>query len=161
MGTTIKAELSYGYRLQGSDGEWLVREVHPDDSDLWGLNLDWFDNEDGDEDNFDEAAKRRLLATVGFTETDWRVDGYHDRQRAAEDRLGVQLERTGYEAEDLLLVTKQIGAYLGNAEVIDPAILVAEGERGDADARLRSALAVLGLTPVQEQPAWLLTAYRG
>jgi len=64
-------------------------------------------------------------------------------------------------SEDLLLVTKQIGAYLGNAEVIDPAILVAEGERGDADARLRSALAVLGLTPVQEQPAWLLTAYRG
>jgi hypothetical protein len=157
MGTTIKAELSYGYRLQGSGGEWLVSEVHPEDSDDWGLNLDWFDE---DEDSFDETAGRRLLASVGFTETDWRVDGYHDRQRAAEERLGVQLERTGYDAEDLLLVTKQIGVYCGEAEAIDPAVLAAEAG-GDADVRLRSALAVLGLTPVQKQPAWLLTAYRG
>jgi hypothetical protein len=157
MGTTIKAELSYGYRLQGGDGEWLVREVHPDDSDEWGLNLDWFNE---DEDSFDEAAKARLLASVGFTETDYTVDGYYDRLDAAEKRLGVTLERTGYDAQDLLLFTKQIGAYCGDAEVIDPAVLVAEAD-SDADARLRSALAVLGLTPLQEQPAWLLTAYRG
>jgi hypothetical protein len=157
MGTTIKAELSYGYRLQGGDGEWLVREVHPDDSDEWGLNLGWFNE---DEDNFDEAAGRRLLASVGFTETDYTVDGYFDRRDAAEALLGVALERTGWEANDLLLVTKQISAYLGDAETIDPAVLVAEAG-GDADARLRSALAVLGLTPTQEQPAWLLTAYRG
>lgn len=157
MGTTIKAELSYGYRLQGSDGQWLVREVHPDDSDEWGLNLDWFDEDEG---SFDEAAGRRLLASVDFTETDYTVDGYFDRQRAAEGRLGVKLERTGYEAEDLLLVTKQIGAYVGEAETIDPDVLAAEAG-GEADARLRSALAVLGLTPLQAQPAWLLTAYRG
>ena len=157
MGTTIKAELSYGYRLQGGDGDWLVREVHPDDSDEWGLNLDWFNE---DEDSFDEAAKRRLLASAGFTETDYNADGYYDRQRAAEDRLGVVLERTGYEANDLLLVTKQIGAYLGEAETIDPAVLAAEAG-SEANERLRSALAVLGLTPTQEQPAWLLTAYRG
>lgn len=157
MGTTIKAELSYGYRLQGDDGQWLVREVHPDDSELWGLNLDWFDE---DEDSFDEAAGRRLLASIGFTETDYTVDGYFDRQRAAEAQLGVALERTGWEANDLLLVTKQIGAYLGEAEEIDPAVLAAEAG-GDGNERLRSALAVLGLTPLQEQPAWLLTAYRG
>jgi hypothetical protein len=157
MGTTIKAELSYGYRLQGSDGQWLVREVHPDDSDKWGLNLDWFK---ADGDGFDEAAKRRLLASVGFTETDYEVDGYFERERAAEEQLGVQFERTGWEAESLLLVTKQIGAYPSGAETIDPAVL-AEEAGGDADERLRNSLTVLGLTPLQEQPAWLLTAYRG
>jgi hypothetical protein len=156
MGTTIKAELSYGYRLQGGDGEWFVREVHPDDSDLWGLNLDWLD----DEDAFDDVAEKRLLASVGFTETDYTADGYFERQDAAKVRLGVALERTGWEAGDLLLITKQIGAYCGEAEPVDPAVLAAEAG-SDADARLRSALAVLGLTPVQEQPAWLLTAYRG
>lgn len=158
MGTITKAELSYGYRLQGGDGAWLVREVHPEDSDEWGLNVDWITEDD--EDNFDEIAKQRLLASVGFTETDYHVDGCHDRLRAAEKRLGVKLERTGWEANDLLLVTKQYSAYCGEAEPIDPAVLAAEAG-GDADACLRSALAVLGLTPVQEQPAWLLTAYRG
>lgn len=157
MGVTVKADLSYGYRLQGSDGQWLVREVHPEDADEYGLNLDWFDD---DEDYFDGTAKRRLLASVGFTETDYDVDGYFDRLNAAEERLGVQLERTGYEGEDLLLVTKQLGAYCGEAEEIDPAVLAAEAS-GEAGERLRNALAVLGLTPLQEQPAWLLTAYRG
>jgi hypothetical protein len=159
MGTTIKAELSYGYRLQGDDGRWLVREVHPEDSDEWGLNLDWYEA-DEDEDNFDDEAEKRLLASVGFTETDYNVDGYFDRQRAAKSRLGVRLDRTGYEAGDLMLVTTQYGAYLGEAEPIDPAVLAAETS-GPADERLRNALAVLGLTPLQEQPAWLLTAYRG
>lgn len=158
MGTTIKAELSYGYRLQGGDGEWLVHEVHPEDSDDWGLNLDWLNDED--EDRFDDAAKRRLLASVGFSETDYNVDGYFDRQRAAEAQLGVELERSGYEAEDLLLVTKQFGAYLGEAEEIDPVVLAAEAG-GGAGERLRNALAVLGLTPLQAEPVWLLTAYRG
>lgn len=156
MGTTIKAELSYGYRLQGGDGEWLVREVHPEDSDDWGLNVDWLD----DDDRFDEVAEKRLLASVGFTESDYTVDGYFERRDAAKAQLGVELERSGYEAGDLLLVTKQIGAYCGEAEVVDPAVLVAEAG-GYADRRLRSALTVLGITPLQAEPAWLLTAYRG
>lgn len=160
MGTTIKAELSYGYRLQGSDGRWLVAEVHPEDSDDRGLNLPWFDGGEDGFNSFDDAAKNRLLASIGFTETDWQADGYFDRQREAEARLGVKLERTGWEAEDLLLVTRQVGAYLGDAEVVDPAVLAAEAS-ADTDERLRTALAVLGLTPLQEQPAWLLTAYRG
>jgi hypothetical protein len=157
MGITIKAELSYGYRLQGDDGRWLVREVHPEDSDEWGLNLDWYDEAEGE---FDDAAERRLLASVGFTETDYTVEGYFDRRRAAKSQLGVRLDRTGYEAGDLMLVTTQFAAYLGEAEPIEPAMLVAE-TGGQADERLRNALAVLGLTPLQEQPAWLLTAYRG
>lgn len=156
MGITIKAELSYGYLLQGDEGRWLVREVHPEDSNEWGLNLDWLD----DEDSFDDAAEKRLLASVGFTETDYLVDGYFDRQDAAKAQLGVKLERTGYEAGALALVTKQIGAYLGEAEEIDPGVLTAEAA-GGAGERLRNALTVLGLTPLQEQPAWLLTAYRG
>lgn len=156
MGMITQGELSYGYRLQGSDGTWLVREVHPEDSDEWGLNVDWLD----DEDSFDRAAKDRLLASVGFTGADYQADGYYDRRTAAEERLGVKLERTGWEAEDLLLITRQFTAELGEAQAIDPAVLLAEVQ-GDADEKLRQALAVLGLTPLQEQPAWLLTAYRG
>jgi hypothetical protein len=156
MGISVKAELSYGYRLQGGDGEWLVRESHPEDGDEWGLNLDWID----DDDSFDDVAEKRLLASAGFTETDYTADGYFDRRDAAKALLGVTLERTGWEAGDLLLVTKQLGAYCGEAEEIDPAVLAAEAGSG-AGERLRAALAVLGLTPLQEQPAWLLTAYRG
>jgi hypothetical protein len=158
MGTTIKAGLSYGYRLQGDGGRWLVREVHPEDSDEWGLNLDWYNEEQ--HLSFDEAATARLLASIGFTETDWQVDGYFDRQRDAEARLGVEFVHVGYDADDLLLVTKQYSSYLGDAEAIDPGEMAAVSG-AEADERLRSALAVLGLTPLQERPAWLLTAYRG
>ena len=157
MGTTTRAELSYGYRLQGNDGQWLVKEVHPEDSDEYGLNLDWLD----DEDSFDDMAMKRLLAALaGFTETDWRAPGYFDRKREAEARLGVAFGRTGWEADDLLLVTKQYGAYLGDAEEIDPAEMIAAAGAA-ADERLGQALEVLGMTPLQERPAWLLTAYRG
>jgi hypothetical protein len=157
MGTITKAELSYGYRLFG-DEQWLVREVHPEDSDDYGLNVDWLTADD--EDDFDGIANRRLLASVGFTETDYQADGYYERLHAAEQRLGVQLERTGYEAADLLLITRQLGSYVGDVELVDPAVLAAE-DASDAGDRLRAALAVLGLTPIQEQPRWLLTCYKG
>lgn len=159
MGVTTKAELSYGYRLRANGGEWLVKEVHPDDSDEYGLNLDWLSEDD--EDEFEDKATERLLAALAdFTETDWRADGYFDRQREAKARLGVAFETTGWEGEDLLLVTKQYGAYLGEAEQIDPAALLAVSDDA-AGERLRKALEVLGMTPLQERPTWLLTAYRG
>lgn len=158
MGTTVKAELSYGYQLKGREGEWFVREIHSEDSDEYGLNVDWLDAED--EDDFVGVATARLLVSVGFTETDYAVEGFFDRKREALARLGVCFEHTGYEAGDLLLVTKQLGAYLGETEAVDPATLVAEVNEMVAE-RLRNALSVLGLTPLQEQPAWFLTAYMG
>ena len=165
MGRTIKASLAYGYCLGGGDGGWEFQEVYSDDEYEigYGPKLDWYDDEDEDGDGFQEQATTRLLASAGFTETDWQAEGYYERRWGAEKELGVQFERTGYEGGDLLLIVKQEGefdAYCGNAEEIDPAMLTAVGN-AEADARLAAALQTLGITPNQPKPAWLLTCYYG
>jgi hypothetical protein len=158
MGQSTDALLVYGYHLGGDDGGWLV-EGAGEYGEL--PQLDWHDSED-DEADFGTDVELRLLASVGFTETDWRADGYHDRERAAKARLGVTLEThcsgsyPGY-----LLIAKGITAHRGDVESIDFAELAAEVQQAGADAKLRAALDALGLTPKQEQPGWLLCSYWG
>jgi len=165
MGRTIKASLAYGYTLGGDDGGWEFHEVYGDDEyeQGYGPKLDWYDSDDEGGEGFQEQAMTRLLATAGFTETDWRADGYYERRWEAEKRLGVQFERTGYEGGDLLLIVRQeeeFDAYCGDVEEIDPGALTAVGN-ADADALLAAALQALGITPNQEKAAWLLTVYYG
>jgi hypothetical protein len=157
MGVSTSAKLIYGYRLK-TDDEWLVREKHDENSDLWGLKLDWLD----DDDDFQDKAEDRLLAAVGFEDSgyDTDPDGWRARRRAARQQVGVEFEYGGYELGDLLLAAKTYTIDLGEAKTIDPAELVtASGEK--ANTKLRWALEVLGLTPTQDGPAWLLTPCRG
>ncbi|WP_042400073.1 hypothetical protein [Streptacidiphilus carbonis] len=156
MSTTAK--LIYGYRLRADEDGWQVKEIHPKDSDLWGLNLDWL----GEDDEFQDKAEERLMAAVGYEEGDFDADpdAWRQRRRDAEARIGVEFEHGGYQFGDLFLSAKKHSAYLGELTVIDPAVLAAEAN-AEADERLRAALAVLGLTPLEERPAWLLTACRG
>lgn len=154
MGMDPEAKLVYGYALGGdedSDG-WLIAEA----GEYGQWEPDWI----GDHGVVD-AAKKRLLASVGFTETDYKVDGFFDRQREAEARLGVKFATHGGEHSCRALVTYEVSVEWGEVAVLDFAELMAARVEGDWDAKLAHALAALGVTPKQERPAWLLLAAYG
>jgi hypothetical protein len=160
MGTSTNAMLVYGYHLGGDEDGWLFEGL-----DEWGTLpdgfFDWYDKDSEDSSGFLEDAQDQLLARVaGFTETDWRADGYFARKREAEAQLGVEIEsHCSGDYPMYLLVAKAITAYRGDVEEIDFQAL-AEEVHG-ADIKLRLALDALGIRPTQEQAQWLLCSYWG
>ncbi|MFD8820808.1 hypothetical protein ACFV1C_00315 [Streptomyces sp. NPDC059605] len=145
MSTSTNAMLVYGYHLGGED------EL-PD--------LDWY-NPDEDDD-FQEAAERKLLADLaGFTETwDQVGEGHYARRSTAMKQVGVEFEtHCSGNSPMFLLATKTITVYRGSVEEIDPADLLAAPP--EWDTRLRAALDTLGLNPTQETARWLLCSYWG
>lgn len=150
MGMSTDAILAYGYDLGGGDG-WKINGL----GEYGELpTIDWYDPE-SDED-FEEAIERRLLAQIAnFTETDWRVDGYHARKNAAKAQLGVKLvSHCSSEYPMWVLAAHSTTAWRGSPHLFDPAEL---GTVPPAwDDKLRAALAALGVTPTQERPQWVL-----
>lgn len=156
MGARPHAILAYGYDLGGPGAEWKVRES----GEYGELALAWFDN-DG-EDGFVQAAERRLLAAVGFTEIWTRLaDGYYDREREAKERLGAKFESyISLEDPQYILAAHAISVdWDDDAKVLDLTALQREPADHGWDAKLQAALDTLGLTPKQEQPGWLLVPY--
>jgi hypothetical protein len=156
MSTSTDGIAALGFNL-GSDEEWLVEEADEDG----GLELDWFGEADND---FVDAAERRLLAAAGFTET-WSPDneGYFQREREAKERLGVQfVTYCSGEYPMFILATKAIQVSRGYVEPLNLDEMAARTTPGGEDEqRLRHALGVLGLTPKQESPQWLLCSFWG
>lgn len=155
MSISTDAILAYGYHLGGSEG-WKV-----ENAGRWSdeLPVDWFDPEDEDAD-FAEAATNRLLAAAGFTETDWRIDGYFERRREAETNLGVEIvTHCLIDYPMYVLATWSLEAHRGYPKTINPAEFI--GDRLWWDARLTRALKDLGLTPKQFEPAWILCSLYG
>jgi hypothetical protein len=140
MGTSTNGILAYGYDLGDPQDDF-----DPDD-------FPWYDEDEG----FDESAEKALLAAHGFTETDWRADGYFERKSAAEKTIGVELVAhcSGDYPMYLLAAARQT-ARRGYVEVVDRTV------PDNADERLRWALGVLGITPKAEKPQWLLVSYWG
>lgn len=161
MGQSTNAMLVYGYHLGSSDGGWLV-EGAGEYGEL--PELPWLDEDNEDGGDFQESAERRLLAEIaGFTET-WSSgnEGYHQREREAKARLGVEFDtHCSGDYPMYLLIAKGITVYRGDVKHIDFAALTAEVQEKGADAKLRAALAALGLTPTQERAQWLLCSYWG
>ncbi|MEO3856126.1 hypothetical protein [Acrocarpospora sp. B8E8] len=159
MGQSPTAKLIYGYDLDGSS-EWKIEEVSEDGE----LKLSWFsqdwDDEDAEERDFITEAEKRLLASVGFTETDWRADGYFAREKEAAARLGVDFEWYAYEPGAVVLAAKVVEVDWGSIPV-DLAALTAEAAASDWDAKLDAACRALDMTPTQERPGWLLCAQYG
>ncbi|MEV7013337.1 hypothetical protein [Streptosporangium sp. NPDC051022] len=157
MGSSPTGILAYGYALGGADG-WNISEVDEYDG-IDPTKITWYDEDNGD---FTEQAEKQLLAASGLTETDWRVDGYFARKREAEASLGVEFYGHGYDGGPMYaLVTKTITVEWGESKVLDlPALMAAPAEHG-WDDKLAAALTVLGITPTQEKPGWLLCAYYG
>ena len=161
MGVSTDAMIVYGYHLGGGDGEFEIHEV-----DKYGaISVPWWaeaDKEDEDAVDFFEAAMERLLADAEFTETDWHAEGYFDRKREAERRVGVKFEsHCSGEYPMWILAAKVHKARRSDVMVIDPAALVLDPVDGGWDAKLQHALDVLGITPKQERAQWLLCSYWG
>jgi hypothetical protein len=144
MGSHAYARLGYGYDLVGTDGEYKVSQ-DPED-------LPWYDEGIG----LVDSAMEVLLKAVGFTEDDYRVDGYFERQDAALEKVGVHFRSYGgYDYSGTLLFA---GTSL-NVNWIEPVDIP---EITDAHReRLAWALKTLGLTPDQEEPRWFLATHYG
>jgi hypothetical protein len=153
MGQSTNGMLVYGYNLGDPDGGWEIAEA--DEDGAW--EPDW----QGD-DSFTEAAEARLLASVGLTEEPWVADGYGERRRAARTRLGVEFESyCSGEYPMWLLAARTITAYRGVCKEIDFADLDRQRAEGGWDNLLAHAIGVLGITPKQATPRWLLVSYWG
>jgi hypothetical protein len=162
MGVSTDAILAYGYDLGGED-EWKVREV----DDYGGLLVGtggWVPDPETEEGyDFIGLAERQLLASAGFTEIyeDGR-DGYFGREREAKEALGVEFEAYCSDEYPMhVLAAKVLTAHRGDVQDAAAFILAAEEARPEMDAKLRAALEALGVTPVQEEPRWLLCSYWG
>ncbi|MER7361887.1 hypothetical protein [Nonomuraea wenchangensis] len=154
MGTSTNAMLAYGYDLGSADG-WKIREAGEFSEPI----LDWYD-EDSD-DGFIEQAEARLLAAHGLTGT-WEDDGYYDRKEEAQARAGVEFDSYCHSEYPMwLLATKVITVHRGDSEVLDLPALMAETAENGWDDKLRQACEVLGITPKQERPGWVLVSYWG
>jgi hypothetical protein len=160
MGQSANAMLVYGYHLGSGDSGWLVQDA----GEFGELPaLDWYSEDGEDAEDFVTAAEKRLLAQLAnFTETDWRADGYFDRERAAKAALGVEFEsHCSGDYPMYLLAAKVITVYRGSVKELDLAALAVEPEMAGWDDKLRAALAALSLTPVQDKPKWILCSYWG
>ncbi|MEU1761171.1 hypothetical protein [Micromonospora sp. NPDC005652] len=153
MGTSTNAYLAYGYDLGGDDG-WKVAEIGE-----WGeLQLPWLSagedggSEDEDEDSdFPTEAMLRLAREAGH-------DVEFDFQ--AEDKIGLRFESHCSGSSPMwLLAAKVVTAHRGYPETIDFAALERERAERRWDERLIDACRVLGITPTQGTPSWVLCSY--
>lgn len=159
MGVSTDAILAYGYDLGGDEDGWKVREA----GEYGELELDWLGEEDEDYEGFGEAAMARIRAAAGFTETDWQAEGYYDRKHAAEKLAGVEIETYCSDEAPMYLLAAKVHT-VARGSIKDAAALMAgadDATRQEWDAKLAAAVTALGMTPVQEKPAWLLCSYWG
>lgn len=159
MGSCATSTLAYGYRLGGGACAWEIAEAdeYGDWQPAW---LPTF--EEDDEPNMVEEMMKRLLWASGFTETDWQVDGYYSRRAEAEKRLGLEMIAHGSDgSESYVLAAHHIQTTWGDAQEIPIANLEDTRVFSDWDAKLQSALDILGIHPSQAKPEWLLLAFYG
>jgi hypothetical protein len=153
MGFSADGELLYGVAI-GSGEDWLLEGLGE-----YGELIKPWHSEDGD---FAEEAQNVLLAAHGFTETDWRVDGYFDRKRQAEEEMKVRIFLPGhYEFSHYVIGCVEISAGTYEAKPIDMVDLVSRPLREGWDEKIAWALDVLDLTPTDPEPKWLLSASYG
>lgn len=154
MGTSTNAILAYGFNL--GEGN-LIRET----GEYGEVNLPWLSDDDG----LFEAMQQRLLAEMaGFTET-WETrvgDGYFKREEEAKARLGVQIvHHCSDSCPMIVLAVAETTAHRGEPVPLDLAAYSQEPAANGWDERLARAVEVLGMTPLQPRPQWLLCSWWG
>jgi len=157
MGTSTNGVLAYGYDLNNGDG-WLIQEV----GEYGEPRLDWYDDSEEAEGFVTQATEKLLADVAGFTETDWRIDGYFDRKREAERLLGVEFEHYCHSEYPMyVLAAHVITVHRGDSKLLYLDELAADPERKGWNAKLAAAVAALGITPKQTEPGWILCSYWG
>ena len=159
MGTYHYGILAYGYGL-GCSEQVDVKEV----DQYGGLTLSWLKrDEDGwATENVAEALTRRLYESIPDADQG-NTDSY-DQEQVVKDRLGVKILEHGWLVEgdtaSYALIASEKQAAGGDVELIDLDERTDLAKRKDFDGKLAKALEILGITPVQEKPSWLLMASR-
>ena len=154
MGNSADGILAYGFNLGGDEG-WEIAEAG--EYDEW--TPDWYDE---DEEDLISDAEKHLLRAAGFDETDYKADGYYDRKREAGARVGVELVTyCSFDYPIYALAAHTVTVYQGHVTEVDWAELERQRVSEGWDAKLTAALAVLGATPKQERPKWLLLSRWG
>lgn len=163
MGQSTNGIVAFGYDLGAGEGGWKVEQV----GEYGDLKVPWYDS-DADEASDDEnedadgsTAVGRLYGVLYESIPDApEVKWSWDRETAVKERLGVWLE--SYCSGDYpmyILATYETTVYRGDTKLLDMAALEARRAAEGWDEKLAHALSVLGLTPTQEQPGWLLASY--
>lgn len=164
MGQSTNGVLAYGYDL-GSEEGWKVREAQEGPGNEYGyLKTSWYDGEAVDESEDDgeeliDRMQRRLYDSIpGLppVESGWECED------PVKEHLGVWFE--AYCSGDYpmyILATHEMTVYRGDADVVDMVALIEAPALNSWDDKLRHALSVLELTPLQEKPEWLLASYWG
>lgn len=143
MGVSTDALLVYGFDLGGPGVGWLVHEASGDDR--WAPA--WCDPE-------------HAYGVLGPAEVELRALGDQRGWPTVFGESAVRLETHGHpNFPGYLLVAHVVTAYRGTAQVIDRSELERLRFVEDWDGRLNAACETLGITPVQERPAWLLASY--
>ncbi|GAA1766367.1 hypothetical protein [Streptomonospora arabica] len=159
MGMAAHGVLAYGYHL-GGDGDWELEGTGEFDEEF---PADWYD----DEGDFADQAMVRMLVAAGLATHEQAAQGYWDGRDEAEQQLGVDFESTGsldgrgHEGHILVAAGSSVRADWGEALELDVARMNDADQLAEWDERLAWALGVLGLTPKQEGPRWLLGANWG
>jgi hypothetical protein len=157
VGSSSDGRLIYGYDLDGES--WAIEET----GEYGELALDWYDNDDEDSPSFTDACLMRLLASIGITENP-HPGKYFDTEKLVKEHFGVEFIGFGdavYGPGACALGTVDIWASGYSTAIVDLADLAAAPEREGWDAKLQHACEVLGITPKQAKPAWILTSSYG
>lgn len=158
MGMSAEAHLAYGYDL-GTGEDFKAAE-----RDEYGApKLPWLPvDEDGacEHDEFGDEVEKQLFASIGFTEQ-WEPskDGYWDRKKAAEQRVGVELTYSGhadYAGWVLIATGSERSVEWSEVMVVEAQELDTRPAQEDWNAKLADALTALGITPTQDGPQWLV-----
>jgi hypothetical protein len=145
MSSSPSGHLVYGFHL-GSGGDWQIKEKTGDE--FWSqLDLPWYDAEAEDSPRFPEALSDRI-----------------DEVKAKEIAPGLDLVFGGdcqWDENDLYLVIHEIIAYDGGPKTVDPAWMDREPWAQEWQTKLKAACARIGITPIDEHPAWFLVSSYG
>ena len=147
MGMSAGAHLVYGYDLGGGEDFKAAERGEYGEPKLPWLPVD----EDGDSvyDDFGDEVEQRLLGS----------EGYWDRKKEAEKRVGVALTYSGHaDYAGWILVAKDSERSVEWSETmpVDLDELTNRPAYEGWDKKLTEALTALGITPTQDGPKWLV-----
>lgn len=150
MGRRPTAILAYGYDL-----EQIRRHFtwHYDEHDVQTGGPPGFNRVV--DDDFASAATTALLTARGITRAEYELLDYTEQLAAAED-IGVRVVRYGGMNGDERLI---LAAKAQITDWDDTIPVVQDDLPADADDKLTWALNVVGITPANPNPRWLLAAH--
>lgn len=158
MGTSTDAILAYGYDL-GAEENLQAREAQESEGNPYGyLKTAWYDaeNEEMDEGIVERMTRVLYEAIPGAP----AVEYAWECEDPVKEHYGVWFQsHCSGEYAMWILTTSVTRAYRGSPKPVDTFVLEREPVEEGWDGKLETALRVLGITPLQEKPAWLLASY--